>query len=186
MKTLVRSIFLLLTCLASTSLARAAGRTVVFYEPGFPVADSARVSQAQLQAGFAGAAFATATQLPASLADADLLVMPYGSAWPEAQWKPILEYLDRGGNLLVLGGKPFTRGAWQDSSGWHLRAPSVAASLELFIHDYQETPGSDGLKFEANPDVLPALPEFSWKRAFSPVLRLSVVAEVQPRWLDRR
>jgi len=175
MKVFARSLLLLSICLAGAGLARAASRIVVFYEPGFPVADSAQVSQAQLQAGFPGGVFAAATQLPAVLVDADLLVMPYGSAYPEAQWKPILEYLDRGGNLLVLGGKPFTRGAWRDGSGWHLRAPSVAESLELFIHDYQETPGSDGLKFEANPDVLPALPEFSWKRAFSPVLRLSVV-----------
>jgi hypothetical protein len=175
MKTFVRSLFLLLTCAMGASAAQAAGRIVVFYEPGFPVADSAPVTQAQLQAGFAGAVYSAAAQLTASLADADLLVMPYGSAWPEAQWKPILEYLDRGGNLLVLGGKPFTRAAWCDGFGWHLRAPSVAESLELFIHDYQETPGSDRLTFEANPDVLPALPQFSWKRAYSPVLRLSVV-----------
>ncbi len=175
MKTFARSLSLLLACIAGASLARAAGRTVVFYEPGFPVADSAQVSQAQLQAGFAGAVFAGVAELPEALADADLLVMPYGSAWPEMQWQPILEYLDRGGNLLVLGGKPFTRAAFHDASGWHLRAPSVAESLELFIHDYQETPGSDGLRFEANPDVLPALPEFSWKLAYSPVLRLSVV-----------
>jgi hypothetical protein len=104
MKTFVRSLFLLLTCAMGASAAQAAGRIVVFYEPGFPVADSAPVTQAQLQAGFAGAVYSAAAQLPASLADADLLVMPYGSAWPEAQWKPILEYLDRGGNLLVLGG----------------------------------------------------------------------------------
>jgi hypothetical protein len=174
MKISIRSLFVVLACVAGASVARAA-RTVVFYEPGFPVADSAQVSQAQLQAGFAGAVFAGVAELPEALADAGLLVMPYGSAWPEMLWKPILEYLDGGGNLLVLGGKPFTRAAWRDGAGWHLRAPSVAESLELFIHDYQETPGSDGLRFEANSDVLPALPEFSWKLAYSPVLRLSVV-----------
>ncbi|HEX3472742.1 MAG TPA: hypothetical protein VHT28_16285, partial [Silvibacterium sp.] len=175
MKTFTRFLFLLLACLAGASAARAAEHTVVFYDPGFPAADSAQVSEAQLRAGFPGAGLTAAAQLPAALADADLLVMPYGSAYPEAQWKAILEYLDRGGNLLALGGKPFTRAAYQDAAGWHLRAPSVASSLELLIHDYQETPGSNGLKFEANPDVFPALPEFSWKRAFSPVLRLSVV-----------
>jgi hypothetical protein len=174
MKILLRSLFFLLVCLplAKTCVAQ---RVVVFYEPGFPAADSAQPTQSQLQAAFPGATFASAAQLAGELGDADLLVMPYGSAYPEAQWKPILEYLDRGRNLLALGGKPFTRGAFQDASGWHLRAPSVAESLELFIHDYQETPGSDGLKFQANPDVLPALPEFGWKHAFSPVLRLSVV-----------
>jgi hypothetical protein len=177
MKTFFRSLLLLLVYVPA---AHAAPRIVVFFEPGFPSADSAQPTQGQLQAAFPvaifpGATFASASQLTAALGDADLLVMPYGSAWPEAQWQAILEYLDRGGNLLVLGGKPFTRAAWHDGSGWHLRAPSVAESLELFIHDYQQTPGSDQLKFEPNPDVFPALPAFNWTRAFSPVLRLSVV-----------
>ncbi len=70
---------------------------------------------------------------------------------------------------------PFTRAAYHDASGWHLRAPSVAASLELFIHDYQPTPAPISSNSHPNPDVFPALPAFSWKQAFSPVLRLSVV-----------
>lgn len=131
-----------------------------------------------MRAAFADAEFVDAAGLAKALASADinLLLLPYGSAWPEADWDAILGYLDRGGNLIVLGGKPFTRASYEDASGWHLRTASVAQSLELFIHDYQQTPGSaDGLKFAANPDVFPQLPAFGWKRAFSPVVRLSVV-----------
>ena len=175
MNTHFRSLFLLFLCCTGVAAAHAAEHTVIFYEPGFPAADAAQVTESQLRAGFNGAVLAGAAQLPGMLANADLLVMPYGSAFPEADWKPVLEYLDRGGNLLALGGKPFTRAAYQDASGWHLRAPTVAYSLELFIHDYQETPGSETLRFESNRDVLPVLPEFSWKHAYSPVLRLSVV-----------
>lgn len=152
-------------------------RTVVFFEPGFPSADAPPPTEAELRAAFPGADFAGANQLIAALAGdaADLLVLPYGSAWPEAQWDAILRYLDRGGNFLALGGKPFTRAAFHDQTGWHLRSASVAQSLELFIHDYQETPGSEAAPFTPNPDVFPALPAFTWKRAFSPVIRLSVV-----------
>src|ERR1035438_3888945 len=156
-------------------------KTVVFWQAGFPAADSVAPDEAGLRAGFAEAAFVDAAGLGDALAlgETDLLVMPYGSAWPEADWDAILKYLDRGGNLIVLGGKPFTRAAYQDASGWHLRSASVAQSLELFIHDYQETPGSGsgpaGVKFAPNADVFPALPAFEWKRAFSPVVRLSVV-----------
>jgi len=176
MKILFRSLLLLaLIPVAAFAAPQVPPHIVVFSEPGFPAADSASPTDAQLHAAFPTAAFASASQLAGALGDAGLLVMPYGSAWPEAQWQPILEYLDRGGNLLVLGGKPFTRAAFHDATGWHLRAPSVAQSLELFIHDYQQTPGSDQLKFEPNPDILPALPAFTWTRAFSPVLRLSVV-----------
>ncbi len=152
-------------------------KTVVFWQPGFPAADSPAPDEAGLRAAFAGADFAGAAQLKDALAapDADLLVLPYGSAWPEADWDAILEYLDRGGNLIVLGGKPFTRAGYQDASGWHLRSQSVAHTLELFIDGYQETPGSDTTPFTANEDVFPQLPAFGWKRAFSPVVRLSVV-----------
>jgi Cellulase (glycosyl hydrolase family 5) len=152
-------------------------KTVVFWQPGFPSADSPAPEESSLRAAFPDADFADAEQLGAALVatNTNLLVMPYGSAWPEADWDAILHYLDGGGNLLALGGKSFTRAAYQDASGWHLRTASVAQSLELFIHDYQETPGSDTTAFTPNPDVFPALPAFGWKRAFSPVIRLSVV-----------
>lgn len=174
---MTRSLRVLLFCLLVISCARAASHTVVFYEPGFPTADSSVVSESALRSAFVNAEFSGVQQLPAALARAetDLFVVPYGSAYPEAAWPVILRYLDRGGNLLVLGGKPFTRSAYASGSGWQLRAPSVAASLELFIHDYQETPGSDGLVFEPNHDVQPEIAAFHWKRAFSPVIRLSVV-----------
>ena len=168
---------LLLTLLGFLSSSCFA-KTVVFLQPGFPAADSAAPGEAGLRGAFGNASFADAAGLGDALsrAETDLLVMPYGSAWPEADWDSILRYLDRGGNLIVLGGKPFTRAAYQDASGWHLRTASVAQSLELFIHDYQEMPGSGSdVKFASNPNVFPQLPEFSWKRAFSPVLRLSVV-----------
>ena len=152
-------------------------RTVVFAEANFPSADAPAPNEAELRAAFPDAAFADVNHLASALADgsSSLLVLPYGSAWPEAQWDAILRYLDRGGNLLALGGKPFTRAAFHDETGWHLRSASVAQSLELFIHDYQETPGSQSAAFTPNPDVFPALPAFAWKRAFSPVVRLSVV-----------
>ncbi len=156
---------------------RSFAKTVVFWQTGFPAAESPLPSEAGLHAAFAGAEVANASQLPDALAapDADLLVLPYGSAWPEADWKAILQYLDRGGNLLVLGGKPFTRAAYESANGWRLRPASTAQTLELFIDGYQDTPGSDALAFTPNGDVFPQLPPFNWKRAFSPVVRLSVV-----------
>lgn len=174
---MTRSLRLLFFCLLGIPCAHAASHAVVFFEPGFPSADSPAVAPDTLHAAFANAEFASTQQLASALerTDTDLLIMPYGSAYPEAEWSAILRYLDRGGNLLVLGGKPFTRAAYRSGSGWQLRSPSVAASLELLIHDYQETPGSDSLTFEPNHDVQPEIGAFHWKRAFSPVLRLSVI-----------
>ena len=153
-------------------------QTVVFWQPGFQSADSPMPNEAALHAAFRNAEFADASQLPGVLAisTTNLLVLPYGSAWPEADWAAILKYLDRGGNLMVLGGKPFTRAAYQNAGGWHLRTSSTAQPLELFIDGYQQTPGSGGLQFTPNGNVFPQLPAFGWQRAFSPVLRLSVVS----------
>src|ERR1700743_1396522 len=113
-----RTSFAAFLLLASTSYA--ASHTVVFSEPGFPSADSLSVSETSLHTVFADAEFAKTSQLAAALEkpETDLLVMPYGSAYPETAWQAILRYLDRGGNLLALGGKPFTRAAYATGSGW--------------------------------------------------------------------
>lgn len=91
----------LLGVLSTPSFAK----TVVFWQPGFPAADSPAPEAAGLRAGFAGAEFVDAAGLKAALekGETNLLVMPYGSAWPEGDWDAILKYLDRGGNLIVLG-----------------------------------------------------------------------------------
>ena len=91
----------------------------------------------------------------------------------KSAWSAIFAYLQRGGNLLVLGGRPFTRAAYHDSTGWHLRDYSVRFSRLLLIDQYQSTPGSAGAQFTPNPDFPLDLPQFSWQQAFSPIIRLS-------------
>src|ERR1022692_2253446 len=150
---------------------------VVFSEAGFPAADAAGASAPQLAALLPGARFASAGQLATLLKDpaTRLLVLPYGSAFPEESWPDILAFLQNGGNLLALGGRPFTRSAYHDASGWKLRDYSVRFTRALMIDQYQTTPGSDGLQFQTNPDLPGKLPRFAWTRAFSPVIRLSAV-----------
>jgi len=150
---------------------------VVFSDSTFPAADSVAPSTAQVARLFPGAKIVPADGLPAALAasSSHLLVLAYGSAFPEDAWPAIKHFLDGGGNLLVLGGMPFTRAAYRDAGGWHLRDYSVRCIRPLMIDQYQETPGSNGLKFERNPELTLQLPAFSWKRAFSPVIRLSSV-----------
>jgi hypothetical protein len=150
---------------------------VVFGEPGFPAADSTAPSSAQLAGMFPGAQLVAADHIQDALATpaTRLLILPYGSAFPEVAWPAIKQFLDRGGNLLVLGGMPFTRAAYRDPSGWHLRDYSVRFIRPLMIDQYQDTPGSGGLQFQTNPELPLQLPAFAWKRAFSPVIRLSAV-----------
>jgi hypothetical protein len=97
--------------------------TVVFAEESFPAADSPAPNLAQLKMALPDTRFAGAEQLPAALSEGAtrLLVMPYGSAFPEMAWPVIFSFLEHGGNLLVLGGKPFTCAAYRDSAGWRPR-----------------------------------------------------------------
>jgi hypothetical protein len=150
---------------------------VVFSETAFPAADSAVASRDQLSTLLPAAHFVTADELGGALENSNthLLVMPYGSAFPEPDWPAIYSFLQRGGNLLVLGGQPFTRAAYRDGSNWKLRDYSVRFARQLLIDQYQITPGSAGLEFATNPEV-PFQPQrFSWRRGFSPVIRLSAV-----------
>lgn len=163
--------------LARTAKTRAENprAVVVFTEPGFPSADSAVPSPEQLRMFFRDATFAGSDSLPALLKDPStrLCVFPYGSAFPEDAWPHLFAYLQRGGNLVVFGGRPFTRAAYKQGAKWKLHDYSVRFIQELLIDQYQRTPGSQGLQFETNPDVTTMLPQFSWNAAFSPVIRLS-------------
>jgi hypothetical protein len=149
---------------------------VIFWEEGFPVADTAATARADLAMAIVGALYATSEQLADALSRAEtrMLLLPFGSAFPEENWPSISAFLERGGNLLVLGGQPFTRPAYLENKVWKLRPPTLAFARKLFINEYQTTPGSRGLQFQTNEDVSPLrLPAFDWVRAFSLTIRLS-------------
>src|SRR5260370_10735433 len=168
---LLFSIFLLVLI----SPASAQSGTVIFRETGFPAPDSTPAPDALLQHVLPDAQLASTSELKDCLNSAKLLVLPYGSAFPEDAWPEIYGYLQRGGNLLVIGGRPFTRAAYRDGSTWKLRDYSVRYTRPLMMDQYQDTPGSDGFKFESNPDIPLAIPQFAWKHAFSLIIHLSAV-----------
>ena len=166
--------------IALSAMAQSPTSTVIFWEAGFPSADSTPPDRTALVA-LPNARFANAQELPGALASADtkLLVLPYGSAFPEEAWPAIYAYLQHGGNLLTLGGRPFTHAAYRECDSknvctWRLHYPRNAWAKALFINDYTETPGPKGLSALGNedlPEVTPPLIE--WKRAWSPTVRMS-------------
>ena len=149
--------------------------TVVWSEAGIPSAEGKVATRAELEKAMPGARFTPTEQLGTHLVDAGvhLLVLPQGSVVPETGWPAIETFLRRGGNLLVLGGRPFTRAAYRDDNGWHLRDYSVRFIRPLLIDQYQATPGSAGEEFTPNADIPLELPKFTWQQAYSPIIRLS-------------
>ena len=170
----------LVLLIAVSAMAQSAPGTVIFWEEGFPSVDTA-VPDRTVLAALPKARFVTVQELAGALALADtrLLVLPYGSSFPEEAWPSIYAYLQRGGNLLTVGGRPFSQAAYRECGAnsvcaWKLRYPRNAWSKALYINGYTETPGSKGLQQQANEDLPEIhLPATSWQRAWSPTVRMS-------------
>jgi len=156
--------------------AQALSGVVILDEPGFPVIDTAAVPAGLLHQALPGAKSSSAAELDRSLADksTSLLVLPYGSAFPIGQWNSIQKFLVRGGNLLTVGGRPFTRPVRYEDGAWRVLPETYAFARELLINDYQETPGSARLALVPNADeALGNISELRWLHAYSMVVRLS-------------
>ena len=150
--------------------------TIVYYEKHFSSVDTIAPSELELRTLAPDGRFVSADELSAALSqnNAGVLLLPYGSSFPEASWLAIKDYLNRGGNLIVLGGRPFLRPAYRDGATWKLRPENVAYPRQLMIHDYEPTPGNNGSVFEANSEIMDnGLPDFQWQQAFSPIVKLS-------------
>jgi hypothetical protein len=169
--------FCLAVMFCSAALGEQFAGAVVFHESGFPAADTAAPSDQWINGLLPAAKTASVDQLSAMLQDpaTHLLVLPYGSTFPEQAWQEVFDYLQRGGNLMVIGGRPFSRSAYKDGATWKLRDYSVRFTRPLMIDQYQTTPSSDGLEFQPNPDMTTKLAAFHWVRGFSPIIRLSAV-----------
>jgi len=86
-------------------------RVTVFQAEGFPAVDSSGLSPQALTEALKDLpceTVATPEALTQRLrAGTEVLVLPYGSAFPLAAWDAIREHLQRGGGLVILGGAPF-------------------------------------------------------------------------------
>lgn len=92
-------------------LARAP-KVALFRADGFPTVGSPAIPPAVLDEAVAGLPVDT-LRTPAELAERlrlrthDLLVLPYGGAFPLEAWPVLRSFLEGGGGLVVLGGAPF-------------------------------------------------------------------------------
>src|SRR6185503_7085737 len=62
-----------------------------------------------------------------------LLITPYGSAFPKRAWPAVLAYLRAGGNLLNLGGVPFSVPVVQAGAQWRTENRQTAYHKQLGI-----------------------------------------------------
>jgi hypothetical protein len=143
-------------------------KVVVFWQPDFPTVASQPVDRASLDKALDGLepvfVDETALAAPDTLSNADLLVLPYGSAVPVEPWKSIEHYLDGGGNLLVIGGQP-------------LRVPVSLAGQKYVAAAPQDT-YSRALGFNHTYEVPVAIgAAFHWRQGYSWMPALEVRAQ---------
>lgn len=99
---------------AAASEAAAQARVAVFRAAGFPTLDAPAIASGTLDQALAGSS-ASAYGSAAALSDAlrggraDVLLLPYGSAFPVEAWPAIRAFVEGGGGLVVLGGAPFAQ-----------------------------------------------------------------------------
>jgi hypothetical protein len=131
--------------------AAASADTVVFHEPGFPVVESEALSRETLQEALAPLAprFVGLEELrqPETLRGADLLVLPHGSAFPADAWAAVRAYLEGGGNLLNLGGRPLWTCVFRDGTGYRLAPAGDRYWRLLAAVDATEVPRRDFARF---------------------------------------
>lgn len=141
----------LLLILAAAPLAPA--KTVVFWQEGFPVVASQPVARAAIEKALTEPVFAGLDALrdPATLAGADLLVLPYGSAAPVDAWAAIRAYLGGGGNLLVLGGQALRAPVTASGGRFTAARPQDTYSREIGVRHTYEAPSQAGAKFAWRP-----------------------------------
>ncbi|HEY1207551.1 MAG TPA: beta-galactosidase [Bryobacteraceae bacterium] len=135
--------------LALAGVSSLPAKVVVFWQDGFPTAASQPLSREVLGQALDAPVFTGIEALrdPAALSDADLLVLPYGSAFPAEDWSAIRDYLRAGGNLLILGGQPFRVPVTRAGGKFVEAPPQDTYSRELdFRHTY-EVPRQEGTKF---------------------------------------
>lgn len=128
-------------CLALASVSLVSAKAVIFWQDGFPTIDSQPVSRQALEDALASGApvFADLSALrdPAVLQGSNLLVMPYGSAFPVAAWPAIISFIRSGGNLLVIGGEPFHIPVTEANGAYVRQEPEEAYARELgILHTY--------------------------------------------------
>jgi hypothetical protein len=152
---------LFLSLFSSPLLAQVA----VFWQPGFPGVASQPIDRATLTTALndLDPVFLDieALQSPGALVNKALLVLPYGSAVPADDWKTIESYLQKGGNLLVLGGQPlrvpvtridgnFVQGRPQDT---YSRVIDVRHTYEVPVSGDAHFAWRSGYSLGATPNV---------------------------------
>ncbi len=153
------------------TISTAHSKVVIFWQDAFPALESQPVARQVLTQAFSDAdpIFASIADLrkAGTLNEADLFVLPYGSAVPVDVWKPISEYLNQGGNLLTLGGRPLFVPVTEEDGRFIAGRAQNTYSRQIGIAHSYEVPQKSWITFAWDDSrVFPGSVELRARRVF--------------------
>jgi hypothetical protein len=130
--------------------------TIVFFEKNFPSVENGAISRTTLEKAlsslkprFAGLAELQKGNLTSKN---DLLVLPYGSAFPADAWETIQKHLEKG-NLLVLGGRPLCVPVYRDSDSWRVGNLQYTYARHIGIEHSYAVPQHGAFNLQCDDDA---------------------------------
>ncbi len=112
-------------------------RVAIFFEPAFPSIDAPAPDLAALRSALAAfdVAVLDSSALPAAFdgGRVDVLVLPYGSAFPQDGWPAIYRFLSLGGSFVNLGGVPFGAPVMRESGTWRRASRTTSYFKQIGI-----------------------------------------------------
>ena len=149
---LLRSVAIL-SFVVTAATPTLAAKVVIFYEKDFPTVENGAIKKAALSQAFSSLSprFVDLDELEqlTSIADGDLLILPYGSAIPADAWGTLQQFIDHG-NILVIGGRPLFVPVNRVDGGWHVGSPQNTYSQHLGISHSYAAPQHGPWRFQAD------------------------------------
>lgn len=156
-------------------------RVLIFWEPDFPFADTAAIELQQVIEALPPMESVRSVGVEdlrkrLKRNSTDLLINPYGSAFPGDAWNEIYRYLLDGGNLLNIGGSPFSNPVFKEGASWRSDEAQSIFQRDLGI-TYSNPANIDNVK---RYDTLPSEPllsglidDFSCSKVYELGIKLS-------------
>jgi hypothetical protein len=131
-------------------------RALLFRADGFPTVDAPPIEDKVLESALTGidvVRAASITELMERLRRSkfDVLVLPYGSAFPVDAWPRIQSFLKDGGGLAVLGGAPLHEPVRWERNAWVRGPRQTSFAHDLLIGPAEPIVAGAGYKTIATP-----------------------------------
>jgi len=157
-------------------------RVAVLAERGFPTIDASVLATRTLRDALRGLepSYLQVGELERLDPSAfDVLLNPYGSAFPKAAWPQLHDFLAAGGNWVNVGGAPFAVPVRREAHGWHQEVRQTAYHKQLGITQAFAVDVSAPHTYRPSPDI-------EWTNELAGEIRAETVYELYCRFTRER